>query len=158
MTDRHSKHRCCQRLGTLLQHKDHPLAFLVTRARAQQRLLEAVRACVPRAVKEHCLGAVVADRTLRLYVDSPAWSTQLRYRQRDLIEQLNEREQLDIHSVRVRVSPRLSVIDQRPSRARLSAAGAESIRASAKALGDSRLRDALMRLAAQSQDPSSDLV
>ncbi|WP_317705722.1 DUF721 domain-containing protein [Methylomarinovum caldicuralii] len=54
-----------------------------------QRLLTALRQCLPSALRDHCLACVFGrDGTLILYTDSPAWATQLRYLQPRLLPAL----------------------------------------------------------------------
>jgi hypothetical protein len=57
---------------------------------AQARLLQALRDSLPDALGEHCRHCVAKNDRLTIYVDSPAWSSQLRFYGPSLLTHLEQ--------------------------------------------------------------------
>ncbi len=132
----------------LLRRDDRRLTFLMRNAVHHRRLLELVTAQLPPELAPHCVGVAVEGVRLDLYADADVWATRLRYCQGELMAGLKKHARLTVSRVRVRVSPPVAVAPPAARQARLSHASATAIRASAAAVRDPALRDALRRLAA----------
>jgi hypothetical protein len=78
-------------LALLLERQ--PLAVRARgRPRGDAELLQRVLQVVPHSLRLHCVGASLAERTLRLVVTSPAWATRARYSEADILDGLRDRE------------------------------------------------------------------
>lgn len=78
-------------------------ARLAERAEAARDLTERVRRVLPEPLRTHVLSASRRGGELVIRVDSAAWSAQVRYAGRRLIEALQEPGQPEFARVRVRV-------------------------------------------------------
>jgi len=58
--------------------------------RQQRRLLKEVRALLPPPLARHCLHARISGDRLVIHVDSPVWSSNLRFHARTLVRQLGK--------------------------------------------------------------------
>lgn len=125
------------------------LDHILTCVGQQQQLLKQLRPWLPASLREHCVHAQARRGELLLFVDSPAWSSRLRFLAPQLL----------IHAVRivrpqprrliVRVLPQAVETRRRRPPALLSGSSAKLIRVAAATVTDDRLRDALRRLAAR---------
>ena len=86
---------------------------------------------------------------LVLLTDSPVWAARLRYASADLQHRLATAEVLQVHRIKVRVSPtgRSEPPRKGPAGPQLSAENACLLRQTAQALADRKLAAALCRLA-----------
>jgi hypothetical protein len=113
----------------------------------QKQLLEQVRACLPATLKPQLLAAVLTDKALTLWVNSPAWASRLRYLAPQLMRQLRQ-QGLAIEHLHPRIIPPRAAMQ--PSRRRrvagLSEKSAEILRQTAESLEAGPLREALRRL------------
>ncbi|CAL1240183.1 DciA family protein [Candidatus Methylocalor cossyra] len=111
------------------------------------RLLDAVRRCLPDVLGGHCRHCLITqDNRLLIYVDSPAWASQLRFfgpRLASCVEGVSARP---IREVRVR-----NLLDPPPARrsprpAPRAGSGVDWLRTSAALLPDGEIRRSLLRL------------
>jgi len=76
---------------------------LAEQAEAARSLTERVRRSLPQPLRDHVLSANRRGEELVVLVDSAAWSAQVRYAGRRLIDALHEDGQPPFEKVRVRV-------------------------------------------------------
>lgn len=130
----------------LLESKDS-LQYLQQRLQQHQELLQLVYQLLPSRVHSHCLAAVLNDRQLILFADSPVWNAVLRYHSGELIIKLRQRGYL-IDRIRTRVAlPEMK--DQQQSAAAgfsLSEESRCSLLQAASTVKDEALSAALRRL------------
>lgn len=130
--------------------KAHPL-LQASCAHAQETpdVLERVRALLPAAVAEHCLEARLNQDTLTLFLDSPAWTTRVRFLADEMQRALRMPGVAHIQ-VRTTLSAHRSDQHPKPRQMRtLSARAAEHLRAAANDMTDPDLAAALRRLASR---------
>jgi hypothetical protein len=77
---------------------------LAKQAEAARDLGERVRRTLPAPLRDHVLSAVRRGDELVVFVDSAAWSAQVRYAGKRLMDALHEPGRPAINKVRVRVS------------------------------------------------------
>lgn len=110
------------------------------------------------ALARHSEPLSYAGGELHLRVDGPVWASRLRQQEHALVEQLRrEPSMYALRSLRVRVTPRASETPEppprgTPARANLSPKNEKLLRGVADDIRDTKLRDALRRLA--QRDPS----
>ena len=92
------------------------------------------------------------DGELVLGVDSPAWSSRLRFLIPSLLQKLRDRQDPQIRHIALRVVPRESPPHRVTRPVRLSTANAQLLRQTARAMDDDRLRAALLRVASHSRN------
>lgn len=140
-----------QPIGNLLIGHKNRYSQLLERARRLQRLDACVASLLPAPSRRHCRVANCSAGTLTLAVDSPAWSSRMRFQAAPLLCELNRRHDLGVRRIRVMVSPRSDGPPPPPARrAHLSTRGARLLREAADAVGDEALGAALRRLARRS--------
>ena len=71
--------------------RDPHLSHLARMLHQQQTLLKEVRSLLPEQLARHCLHARISGTRLVLHVDSPAWSSKLRFHSRSLLQSLRSR-------------------------------------------------------------------
>jgi hypothetical protein len=146
--------------GLAMPNKPRPLRDLLRSGSAlvllqdsvskQNASLELVRSLLPDQLKPHCLAALIKNRRLVLFTDSPVWASRLRYFSRDLSNRLRK------HGVEVEKSIIRILIDRRPAKPerrhvrRLSKANARLLEQIAADMDDQELGSALFRLSKHS--------
>lgn len=78
-------------------------AALERRAQATLDLAGKVRAALAKDTAEHVVSAVSREDVLIVLVDSAAWATHVRYRQKELLERLHEAGETHFTKVKVKV-------------------------------------------------------
>ncbi len=114
-----------------------------------QKLLDFVRALLPKSIAPHCLSAVRNESNLTLFVDSPAWSSRLRYLTPELLRSLKNHSPRVTH-IKIRITPASNNSKtHRPKRHPTppSFEEAEQIKKTAMFVDDPELCAALHRLA-----------
>lgn len=137
-----------RRINKLMKHHS-ALSRLSQTIKEQRDLLDQVKTNLPESVRPHCLGAVCTDRCLTLFVDSPAWSSRLRYLSNQLPDRLSSGSRR-IESIKIRImlqQPPLSSPGKRRQPNRLSENEAHLLRNYADSCEDPALSAALLRLA-----------
>ncbi len=108
-----------------------------------------VRECLPREAAAHLRGALVDGEALVLYVDSPGWSTRLRFLAPTLLQRLAAGGLVCRHC-RVRVQPPGAQVAPVAPTVPPASAGPAAVRAVssvATTVGSGKLAEALRRLA-----------
>lgn len=123
------------------------LADLGRRLARQRELTDQVRALLPAPLNEQLLAAVLQNRGLSLFVNSPVWGSRLRYLAPELQRKLRQAG-ITVDLVRTRIVPvrRPKSEGRRRHRLVLSERNAALLRQTAAALADDSLRDSLLRL------------
>ena len=137
-----------QRINKLMKH--HSVLSGLSNTIAEQRgLLDQIRTYLPESVRPHCLGAVCKDSCLTLFVDSPVWSSRLRYLSKQLLDKLGS-SSLRVESIKIRIMLQQTPLSARRKRRqpnRLSENEAHLLRNYADSCDDPALSAALLRLA-----------
>ncbi|RMD68729.1 MAG: DUF721 domain-containing protein [Gammaproteobacteria bacterium] len=121
-------------------------APLLRRCRWLAHLDREMKRCLPAPLDQHCRLANVRGGDLIIHIDSPAWSTRLRYHGPRLIRHMKALPGLSsIRKVCIRVVP--PPPPPRTAPRRLSKKAVENLIASAEAMPPGPLRDAFLRLA-----------
>jgi len=122
-----------------LLSRDAHLSHLARMLHQQEALLKEVRSLLPEQLARHCLHARISGNQLVLHVDSPAWSSKLRFHGQSLLQSLRPRAP-NLRKLSIRQlfpeSPR------NPSGKRKSPPGHPSL---ADAVSDPELRELLKR-------------
>lgn len=138
---------------TLMQPADRHLASnLLQRAQLLQAMTFSLRQYLPAPLAEHCWVAAPRERTLVLVTDSPAWATQLRYQQQEILKLLNSEFRLQLNRLRIRIGAPPPAPRPPAAGPRLSRQGAAVLEAAAASIGDPELSAALRRLARRAGD------
>ena len=126
------------------------LRRLHARARVLRALDEALGRQLGSPLNSHCHLANIRADTVVLHVDSPAWSTRVRFLTPRLLEFFRaQRDSAGVDQIKVVVRLPDAYREKRVvARSRLSATGASVIRALAVGTEEAPLRAALLRLAA----------
>ncbi len=137
-----------QNINKLIK-RNSTLTNLAQSITEHQQLLDFVRALLPKSIAPHCLSAVRSESNLTLFVDSPAWSSRLRYLTPELLRSLNNHSPR-INHIKIRIIPTTNSgkIDK-PKRHPTppSIEEAEQIKKTAEFIEDPELSAALRRLA-----------
>ena len=137
-----------QNINKLIK-RNSALANLAHSITEHQHLLEYVQALLPKSIAPHCLAAVRNGSSLTLFVDSPAWSSRLRYLTAELLKSLINNKP-GINQIKIRIIPPARNPDaNRPKRhpTPLPKEEAEHINSVAESIDDPELSAALHRLA-----------
>lgn len=127
--------------------KGSPLNSLLTQEKANNTLLVRIRQNVPSTLAEHCLGAVLQDNQLLIFVESSAWASKLRFLSRGLCQKMRkEGVPIDKVVARVFLHGQLKPKKKRVSKRELTASNAALINQTAESIADPELRAALKRL------------
>lgn len=130
-------------------------ADCLDRQRAQDRLLELVRAALDPEIRPHCLGVSRAGEVLSLVLDSAAWATRVRYLAGVLAATLGEDVCTSVR-VRVRPAPRSQGARAAPSAPRrLTPVALGHILAAAETMDDPGLAEAFRRMARRHRGPDA---
>lgn len=126
-------------------------AHLVQRSAQLRVLEEALRDCIPAECCNHCRVAGIFDDTLVIIVDSPIWSTRVRFYSSRIISHFRDLGKSAVARIRTRVGivpTNGAGAPRRDPPVRMSAESAHGFAALAHATDDPELRQALARLAA----------
>ena len=139
---------------TNLLKQDIALQRLVSRAQSIERLQVLLNQYLQPAAREHCHVATVQDTTLTLIVTNGHWATRLRYQQKRLLEQLQQTPEFNqVLRIQFKVRPPMHP-EKAPARnIDFSEQTGQVIHASAQAISDPALREALERLALHTKKP-----
>jgi hypothetical protein len=115
----------------------------------QAEILRRVRQALPDFMGLHCRHCVVRDERLLIYMDSPAFASQLRFYAPSLLEKLDVGSGPRIRDIQVRnllaVAPEPGSSQPKPRNARSSASG-EALVAAAEGMASEEIKAALLRL------------
>ena len=127
------------------------LKRLLHNGNEQQRILNSIKQLLDKQLSAHCLSAALENGRLRVFTDSAAWASRLRFQSQQLLQQL-VLQGIPVQQIDVRVSldsltkpaPR-----KKPARPVLSHSASTLLNETAESLGDSELSRALKKLAAR---------
>lgn len=123
-------------------------AGLPVQARRLVEIERQVRACLPQDLAEHCQVAGIRDGCLHLFADSPAWAARLRFQEPQIIQAWRRHGSGELRKTQVRVLPQAqSPRDPVTRKLTLTAANVQLLEQTARGIADSRLAQALRRLA-----------
>lgn len=139
---------------TVLLQENVPLQRLVQRAQHIDRLQQLLNQCLQPAARAHCHLATYQDTTLTLIITDGLWATRLRYQQKRLLAQLQQLPEFS-QVLRLQFKVRPPMQPEKPPARNIdfSEQTGEVIQASAKAITDPALREALERLARHTKKP-----
>ena len=142
------------------QVRNSTLKSLLSQARRQAGLEAQVRELLPAVLAPHVRVGGFRDKRLILLVDSQEWVLPARMSADLLRGELARRHRFRVEAIEVRVAPELARGDARHAPRRRprppGLAAAESLATAARSIGDPRLAEALMRLAAKVQQTQPD--
>ena len=144
-------------LYKFLLGKKGDVAHLVTQGRELQRLTRLLQKELDPSLAPHCRIGRFAPPQLTIVVDSPAWSTRLRFQSAGLIRQLHKKykEFQGVSDIEVKIYPARLQRRERPAAPRqISPAAAEDITQMANSLDNPNLKQALLRLASRANKPN----
>ena len=130
------------------------LKTLAARSSRDEQLLIAVRTRLPDPLCVLCIGAVLSEKSLTLFVDSPSWAGRLRFLKEQLQSDLAPLG-VTFHQLRVKVYHAPQHKPAGPTHHRASSLSNDNallIRQSAESVSDQQLRDALLRLSTHHKD------
>jgi len=139
-------------LYKFLLGKKGEVAQLVTQGRELQRLTHLLQKELDSSLAPHCRIGRLAPPCLTIVVDSPVWSSRLRFQSTGLLRQLNKKykEFQSVNNIEIKIYPvRLSRREPTTTPRRLSPAAAKGITEMAKSIDEPALRQALLRLASR---------
>ncbi len=139
---------------TQLLQDNSALQRLVQRAQNIDRLQQLLNQYLQPAAREHCYLASVQETTLTLIVTNGHWATRLRYQQKRLLQQLQQVPEFSqVLRIQIKVRPPMQP-DKAPARnIEFSEQIGQVINASAQAISDPTLREAMQRLAQHTRKP-----
>ena len=144
-------------LYKFLLGKKGEVAHLVTQGRELQRLTRLLQKELDPSLAPHCRIGRFAPPQLTIVVDSPAWSTRLRFQSNGLIRQLHKKykEFQGVSTIEVKIYPARLPRREVPSVPRqISPTAAEGITHMANSLDNPNLKQALLRLASRANKPA----
>ena len=146
-----------QPLSSVLSRSSGVVPRLMGHARALQRLENAVRECLPQALRTHCRVANLREATLVLQADSPVWGARLRYSAPALVRELTGSRGLPrVRRIEILVRPPGSNQAERKTQPRILGAQAKQLlQEVAASTEDPDLRRAWARLAARGSEPEN---
>jgi hypothetical protein len=90
-------------LADILSDPRSALGQLVAGAEKHKSMIMQVKSCLDPELARHLIGVNTRDDTLVLVCDSAAWATRLRYKGDELLASLQQRYELTLHRVKVKV-------------------------------------------------------
>ena len=145
-------------LYKVLLGKKGEVEHLVTQTRELKRLTRLLQAELNPSLAPHCHIASLTPPHLTIVVDSPAWSTRLRFQSTALLRQLARKYQVfqGVTNIEIKIYPARLQRRTPPSVPRhISPGAAEVITDMANSIDDPGLKQALLRLASRSDKPTS---
>ena len=144
-------------LYKVLLGKKGEVEHLVTQTRELKQLTRLLQAELDPSLAPHCHIARLTPPQLTIVVDSPAWSTRLRFQSTSLLRQLAKKHHVfhGVTNVEIKIYPARLQRRAPPSVPRhISPAAAALITDMANSIDDSGLKQALLRLASRSNKPT----
>jgi hypothetical protein len=137
--------------------KKGEVEHLVTQTRELKRLTQLLQAELNPSLAPHCHVARLTPSHLTIVVDSPAWSTRLRFQSNSLLRQLSKKYSIfqGVNNIEIKVYPaRLTRPAPQSMPRHISPAAAETITDMANSIDEPGLKEALLRLASRSNKPA----
>lgn len=124
------------------------MAALRAELEVQGRMLQAVRRGLPDFLGSHCRHCVIKGDRLLIYVDSPAWGSQLRFQAPSLLPHLEQTTGRRFRDIQIRnLLPAAPANAAEKPRAVLPGPGvSELLRETAESTSHEDIREALLRL------------
>jgi len=144
-------------LYKVLLRKKGEVEHLVTQTRELKRLTRLLQAELNPSLAPHCHIARLTPPHLTIIVDSPAWSTRLRFQSTGLLRQLAKKHQIfrGVTDIEIKIYPARLQRRTPPSVPRhISPGAAAVITDMANSIDDPGLKQALLRLASRSNKPT----
>lgn len=141
-------------LYKFLLGKKGEVAHLVTQGREFQRLTRLLQNELDPSLAPHCRIGGFAPPRLTIVVDSPAWSTRLRFQSPGLVRQLSNKykEFQGVSNIEVKIYPARLQRRTPPTVPRqISPAAADGITRMANSIDNPNLKQALLRLASRAK-------
>jgi len=141
-------------LYKFLLGKKGEVAHLVTQGREFQRLTRLLQNELDPSLAPHCRIGGFAPPRLTIVVDSPAWSTRLRFQSPGLVRQLSNKykEFQGVSNIEVKIYPARLKRRTPPTVPRqISPAAADGITRMANSIDNPNLKQALLRLASRAK-------
>ena len=145
-------------LYKVLLGKKGEVEHLVTQTNELKRLTRLLQAELNPSLAPHCHVARLTPPQLTIVVDSPAWSTRLRFQSPALLRQLTRKHQIfqGVTHIEIKIYPARLQRRAPPSAPRhISPDAATVITDMAGSIDDPGLKQALLRLASRSNKPTS---
>lgn len=143
-------------LYKVLLGKKGEVEHLVTQTNELKRLTRLLQAELNPSLAPHCHVARLAPPHLTVVVDSPAWSTRLRYQSTGLMRQLAKKHHIfqNVTDIEIKIYPaRLQRRAPSSVPRHISSSAATVITDMANSIDDPGLKQALLRLASRSSKP-----
>lgn len=129
-----------------LDYEGKILRYYKYQQHAQNEVLTAVKAALPKQLASHALFCVVAEQKILLYTDSANWSSQLRFYRQQILQQLNTSRLGNFELLQIKIIP--ATIERQAKPAHIPSAKNISLLAEqAKSQPDAVLKKALAKLA-----------
>lgn len=140
-----------RQINKLLKSKNSKVAALVTQASKLEFLNNILLDLLPAPLPLHCHLAKINNKTLVIVVDSPTWSTRLRYSIPDLLAKLKHRSQyfIPVKNIEIKVNPKWhtrepqTVLKPKP----ISSKTAKCLKETASSIENEAIKKALLKLA-----------
>ena len=145
-------------LYKVLHGKKGEVEHLVTQTRELKQFTRLLQAELNPSLAPHCHVARLTPTQLTVVVDSPAWSTRLRFQTTALLRQLAKKHHVfqGVTNVEIKIYPARLQRRPPPSVPRHISSGAASVITDmANSIDDPGLKQALLRLASRSNKPTS---
>ena len=126
------------------------LARISRKSRQNIKLLKTIQSLLPTSLADECYSISSTNHRLIIHTSSPAWSNKLRFQLPSIQQSLAREHNLYFSDISVRTSTDLQKNTENPKenkRCHLSEKSADNIIATAAAVSDPSLKDALLRLA-----------
>ena len=144
-------------LYKVLRRKKGEVEHLVTQTRELKQFTQLLQAELDPALAPHCHVAQLTPTQLTIVVDSPAWSTRLRFQAATLLRQLSKKHQIfqGVTNIEIKIYPtRLPRPTPISKPRQISTGAATVITDMANSIEDTGLKQALLRLASRSNKPT----
>jgi len=140
-----------RQINKLLKTKNSQVAALVTQAQKLEFLNNKLLDLLPAPLPLHCHLAKINNNTLVIVVDSPTWSTRLRYSIPDLLAKLKHQSHyfIAVKNIDIKVNPKWNsktvhrVLKPKP----ISAETAKCLKETANSIENETVKKALLKLA-----------
>ncbi len=116
------------------------------------KLTDYLNKTLPSAISEHCTVANLRNTELVIGTDSPVWTARLRYYTPQILKHFATHPTVTVHRVKIRALPIAGPTAPRPHyQMRISCENGKILEQTARAVNDSRLQKALLKLAARAK-------
>lgn len=110
------------------------------------KLLNTIKSSLPETLASHALYCVVSDQKVSLYTDSAIWSSQLRFYQQSILQNLSNSYQSIFQSLQIKIIPKTTENNKQIDKTLPSTENIDLIMQQAELQNDDELKTALLRL------------